>query len=213
MSENSRDEKWKVPTFFQVFVVFLQYFLHIYLSIHNWRSEVQNFYLNCQLLPINFSTFIWWNTSFSFSYLLSYPGSLLLYFSNSCSIHLLEYRQMLWSMWSVLVWVLSMFKACRQIQGGEASVWAGEAAGAGAGWWRGDGGGWAGGCWRRVTGCSSSAGIIHQWAAIHTPGDTHTVHSYSHAVTLIMDTLTLSSGMSQSHLIIHSHIHTITLLH
>ena len=27
-----------------------------------------------------------------------------------------------------------MFKACRQIQGGEASVWAGEAAGAGAGW-------------------------------------------------------------------------------
>ena len=42
---------------------------------------------------------------------------------------------------------------------------------------------------------------------------THTVHSYTHAVTLTMDTQTLSSGMSQSHLIIHSHIHTVTLIH
>ena len=76
--------------------------------------------------------------------------------------------------------------------------------GPGLGGGGGDGGGWAGGCWRIVTGCSSSAGIIHQWAAIHTPAGiliqyTHTLHSCN----------TLMQSHSYNKLIMNNH----TLMH
>ena len=71
-----------------------------------------------------------------------------------------------------------MFKACRQIQGGEASVWAGEAAGAGAGWWRSDGGGWL----------EAAGGELPAAAAV--PASSTSGQSYTHQGILIQYTHT-----------------------
>ena len=98
-----------------------------------------------------------------------------------------------------------MFKACRQIQGGEASVWAGEAAGAGAGWWRGDGGGWleaAGGELPAAAAvpASSTSGqpYTHQGILIQY---THTLMQYTHTLMHV----TLIHSCSPTHTLMQSH--------